>query len=529
MESLEGGIISVTLTAVNCGTCVCSPPDLATVTDMKTNKDRKKVPTNIGKGAARALPLLLSTLAATVAASLAAPLQASMDVPPAFVGEVSLVVGKAWVQHAGAERERIRKGTRISVLDTIETSNGGHVHVRFIDNALVSVRPASSLEVLRYDYDPARPEQSAVRIDLKEGVFRAISGEAAHSARQNFRLNTPIAAIGVRGTDFVVNADRDSLSTFVTEGAIIVTRYSSDCPVESFGACTQNGYELASADRQIMQLSANTRDAVLLPLADANAPATVASATVSAPEAQGESEESTSDTDLYADTVTTRTVNQTIAASRNDETPPPPPPPPPAPPPPPPPPPLPPEYTPEVALEVAALADDRQLVWGRYAATDDNDRITAYYDTFDPSNILVANMKGVSGNSRYGLFRINSESPAVQPGLGVVDFNLDKAQAHYTTAGVTSLMNVSGGSLSIDFKLNRFATSLDLNHAATGAIKLVDGGQIDPGRGIFSSRSDTQVVAGAVSLDGTEAGYFFEKTLENGGFIEGLTLWGVQP
>jgi hypothetical protein len=32
-------------------------------------------------------------------------------------------------------------------------------------------------------------------------------------------------------------------------------------------------------------------------------------------------------------------------------------------------------------------------------------------------------------------------------------------------------------------------------------------------------------MAGAVSLDGKEAGYFFEKQLQSGA-IHGLTLWG---
>ncbi|MCH8134997.1 MAG: hypothetical protein IIB77_03345, partial [Proteobacteria bacterium] len=43
--------------------------------------------------------------------------------------------------------------------------------------------------------------------------------------------------------------------------------------------------------------------------------------------------------------------------------------------------------------------------------------------------------------------------------------------------------------------------------------------------GFFHSRSDTQNIAGAVSIDGTEAGYFFNKQLDNGS-IQGLTLWG---
>ncbi len=459
------------------------------------------------------LALTVSGWAASVQASVPGPQQ---DV----VGQVSLVVGKAWIVHSGAERERIRRGMAISVADTIETSTGGHVHVHFVDGALVSVRPSSTLEVQLYRYDPAHPEQSAVKFNLVEGVTRAISGEAAHHARGNFRLNTPIAAIGVRGTDFVVSADEDSVRALVTEGAIVMSRFSDSCLASALGPCSQEGLELAGGAGQIMQLSANTRDPVLLPLGTASVPQLLASDSSNVEEAPTPAKEGGSGD--VADTVTTRAVNLTIAETRASIGPPPPPPPPPEPPPPPPPPPIP-EYTPDIALAASELVESRQLVWGRYVGPT-NERITVQYAAFEEP-FVSRNTAG--GNKHYGLFRLENGSKTVQPGLGVVGFTLDKAQAQYTTGGVASLMNVNGGSLTIDFKENTFATSLQLDHAATGAINLIDSGHIFAG-GYFHSRSDTQVVAGAVSLDGTEAGYFFEKTLDNG-TIEGLTLWGKQP
>ena len=47
----------------------------------------------------------------------------------------------------------------ISVGDEIETRANGHVHIRFIDDALVSVRPNSRLSIERYDFDASRPER----------------------------------------------------------------------------------------------------------------------------------------------------------------------------------------------------------------------------------------------------------------------------------------------------------------------------------------------------------------------------------
>jgi hypothetical protein len=457
-------------------------------------------------------PILLSMLMSGWAASI----QASVPGAPGIVGEVSMVIGKAWIQHPGAARERVRQGAAIRVSDAIETSTGGTVHVRFVDGALVSVRPASTLEVQLYRYDPLHPEQSAVKFNLLEGVARAISGEAAHHARDNFRLNTPIAAIGVRGTDFVVSADQDSVRALVTEGTIVVSRFSESCLASALGPCSSDGLELAGGGRQIMQLSANTREPVLLPIAAGGLPQRGAAEAANSGEVQSERQgdrENAGAGDL-ADTVTTRTVNQTIAVTRATAAPPAPPQPdPPAP-----------EYTPAVALAESALTASGQLVWGRYVSPT-NERISVQYkpleEPFVSRNITVA-------NNHYGLFRVENGSNEMQPGLGAVNFSLNSAQAqYYNTSGAGSLMEVKGGSLRIDFAESTFATSLNLNHAATGAINIVDSGRVFAG-GYFHSRSDTQIVAGAVSLDGKEAGYFFEKVLGSGS-IEGLTLWGRQP
>jgi hypothetical protein len=158
------------------------------------------------------------------------------------VGAVSLVLGRAYVERGGlqdpdqkASRQRLQAGDAVRVGDRLYTEAGGHVHVRFVDDALVSVRPSSTLDIVRYDYDAKNPSDSAVKFELSEGVARAISGEAAKSARQRFRLNTPIAAIGVRGTDFVVSADALSTRALVNEGSIVVAPFSSECSVEAWG------------------------------------------------------------------------------------------------------------------------------------------------------------------------------------------------------------------------------------------------------------------------------------------------------
>lgn len=170
------------------------------------------------------------------------------------VGYVSLVLGKAYIQSDGV-RQKISKGSKVRVGDLIYTENNGHVHIKFVDEALVSVRPRSSLKVERYEFNRLNPRKSAVKFNLLEGVARSISGEAAKSARQRFRMNTPVAAIGVRGTDFVVSANSVSTKALVNEGSIVMAPFSNFCTSDALGPCSQNAVELAGDTFQVLEIN----------------------------------------------------------------------------------------------------------------------------------------------------------------------------------------------------------------------------------------------------------------------------------
>lgn len=440
------------------------------------------------------------------------------------VGTVSLVLGKAYVEAADKSRQSIHVGTPVHVTDRIVTQASGHVHIRFADDALVSVRPHSRLEVMRYDYNPQRPELSTVKFNLEEGVTRAISGDAAKSARDRFRLNTPIAAIGVRGTDFVVSASEDSVRALVTEGVIVMAPYSVDCSVDAFGPCANSGVELASASLQILELDGSAPLPRLLPAQLVRDPNMMRDETESAIASNREDAASKSQArDVFLEGVTSPNltgVAEEVAEVKPPITTPPPvvTPPPVITPPPVVSPPI--DFTPEAPIEVAAI-ENSLLAWGRFSVGQGTqERITLDYAQ------ASAGRNPTVGTFDYGLFRIENGEKVVDKGLGVVSFSLNSAQAFYDSATGVAAMQVSGGDLSIDFQANSFATQLDLNHSATGPIIFSAAGRLRDG-GFFYSNDDVQRITGAVSLDGSEAGYFFSRQLESGN-IQGLTLWGSQ-
>ena len=422
------------------------------------------------------------------------------------VGSVSLVLGKAYIKSVGAPRRLVTAGSPIKVSDRITTAVNGHVHIHFADKALMSVRPSSRLEILSYDYNTERPELSEVKFDLEFGITRSISGEAAKAARQRFRLNTPIAAIGVRGTDFVVSATETTTRALVNEGAIVMAPFSSTCSSDSFGPCVANAVELTDESLQIMELNGSTKLPRLLASTEIQESTELqeeVQQAISQADAEGESNGSQA-SGVYVKEVAA--VRVTDAASDLD-------------------PPAIALITDSTPSTVLVLADinDRQLVWGRYSVADnlsDRDRLSLSYAEAKAGREITV------GNLEYGLLRTENGIKQLDKGLTTVGFSLSSARAFYNSDSGVVAMEVSGGSLDINFQNNQFATELNLNHSATGAIDFFASGRLYDG-GYFHSRNDSQRIAGAVSLDGQEAGYFFERQLE-GGNIQGLTLWDSQ-
>lgn len=420
------------------------------------------------------------------------------------VGEVSLVLGRAWLESADG-RVMIAAGTPIRASDRILTESNGHVHIRFVDQALVSVRPDSRLEIVQYDYNADQPQRSAIKLNLEEGITRSISGRGASSARERFRLNTPIAAIGVRGTDFVVNATPGTVRALVNEGAIIMAPYSSECTAAAFGPCLTNAVELTDSALQMIELDGSSTSPRLLPATVEREPGMQQEIQTAVLDAEANAEDKTAGTGVYLENVTSQRVKAEVATVN--------------PPPRPQPPTIAVDFTPPASVESSALSRNN-LVWGRFggAGMGDQERITTTFAIAREGRDVTV------GNNNYILFREGKGSTQIRTdGMGPVSFALESAQAFYSSASGVVAMAVNGGKLDINFDTNQFSTQLDLNHFFTGNVDFIASGKLDSA-GYFRSDAGSGSLAGAISLDGAEAGYFFEQQLQNGG-IQGLTLW----
>lgn len=118
----------------------------------------------------------------------------------ADIGSVTESSGTAIIKR-GKDTIQVVKGTEIKTNDKIETKNG-KVKIVFKDDTNVTVTESSSLVIDDFVYDP---KSGAGKLGLKAaaGTVRYVSGSIAKDPK-NVKINTPTAAIAVRGTDFVM-------------------------------------------------------------------------------------------------------------------------------------------------------------------------------------------------------------------------------------------------------------------------------------------------------------------------------------
>jgi hypothetical protein len=393
------------------------------------------------------------------------------------VGEVTLTIGKSKIERTASEAEP-QKGGSIQEGDVIRTSDNGHVHIRFIDGARVSVRPNSVFRIHEFKYSPADPAASVVRLSLDSGEARSISGAAAQAAKERFRLNTPLVAIGVKGTDFVTQVSKDTIRVTVNQGAIVMAPFDSSCKAETLGVCTSTRAKELTAEM--------LGQALIYRLGSVN------------PSLQSIGKPGQTDATrvLLLDRQTRDGADKPLASETEAKNP----------------------------LNAVAATN---LIWGRWA----RDPIAGDSMTLPFLEALKGNEVTV-GDGYYFLFREPSNVNLLPTLTTKVDFGLKSSSAYYRNAANEMMPAVvQSGSLGLDFGSKTFATSLNLSSQGVGIQTFTQSGTINPSTGIFLSNSINSgntangSVAGAVTLDARQAGFVFKAPIGPGSFT-GATLWG---
>jgi len=104
---------------------------------------------------------------------------------------------------------------------TVTTGDNSQVVMKFEDGQVIALNANTSFKIDQYHYEQAKPEKSSMVFSLLKGAMRAVTGLIAQNNSDAFKLHTPVATIGIRGTDFM--AATGSLYLQVINGTVSAT------------------------------------------------------------------------------------------------------------------------------------------------------------------------------------------------------------------------------------------------------------------------------------------------------------------
>ena len=116
------------------------------------------------------------------------------------VGVVDYVRGVVTAQHGDEGTRIMGKSAKIFEKDIITTANRSFAIVKMKDGTKITLRPNSSLGIEKYIARKGRSD-SAV-LNLFKGGIRAITGYISKTRNDAYKIRTPVATIGIRGTEF---------------------------------------------------------------------------------------------------------------------------------------------------------------------------------------------------------------------------------------------------------------------------------------------------------------------------------------
>lgn len=426
-------------------------------------------------------------------------------------GRVVFVAGKAQVAaHPAALEAAVQEG------DELSTGPDGYIYMKTVDNGFLILRPNSRARVVAYHVDKADPSQTRVKLELLSGVARSISGAAVKQARQNFRFNTPVAAIGVRGTDFIVYTNEQSSWVSVVSGGVVVSGFAGACGPEGGGPCE------GAASRELF---AGRPDVMLQVQRGQNVPQLLQGAAVApelnVPARPDEPVGKVAPTPLTKDTMSE--VSLDVAKSTAPVLKPPVKTPDTVVPPPvvvvtePPPVPVDPDPVPPVELPKSPP----EILWGRWKA------IAGAPAT--PDTVAKIDSDASKNSIVYGSYVIGrpNTSSFVLPTEGKVAFQLTESEAWLQRgAAVPVAASVKDAKLSVDFGARTFATSLTVFNDL-GQINVAGTGDVTRSGGLESSLlSQGGKIHGLLGgATGTEAMYIFRSTTPGDLVATGVTHW----
>lgn len=119
----------------------------------------------------------------------------------AVAGHVQFVNGEVQITNPAGQTRMAQKGDAINEGDTLTSAQKASAQIKMQDGGFVAVRPDTQLKFDQFVFAGKEDGSEKSFFSLFKGGFRAVTGLIGRINKQNYKITTPAATIGIRGTD----------------------------------------------------------------------------------------------------------------------------------------------------------------------------------------------------------------------------------------------------------------------------------------------------------------------------------------
>ena len=137
------------------------------------------------------------------------------------VGKVNLVQGKVVIMHKDHMRGYwAKKDLPLFKGDVIVTKEKGRIRIELNDKSVITLSSHTKLVITKSVYEPAQKTRSTF-INMALGKARFLAKKLADFKRSQFKVKTPTAVVGIRGSEWVQEVTEDSTRVITFEDTIL--------------------------------------------------------------------------------------------------------------------------------------------------------------------------------------------------------------------------------------------------------------------------------------------------------------------
>lgn len=140
----------------------------------------------------------------------------------AEAANIVFATGSATVVGKDGASRKAERGSTLEPGETVDTGDG-RAQLRFRDGATISLQPGTQFRVeqFRFSEQTGRAsEEDRAFMRLIKGGLRAVSGLIGKERREQYRMDTAVGTIGIRGTEYGAHLDDAGLRSTTYVGLI---------------------------------------------------------------------------------------------------------------------------------------------------------------------------------------------------------------------------------------------------------------------------------------------------------------------